>query len=76
MVVTLEDCVTREPRHIPEPTEEELALEMDWEDKPQEYLDLIKLAEKKGDREEMICEVGEGILNQMAPLYQLLLSEI
>ena len=29
--VTVEDCISREPRHLPEPTEDDQRLEQDYE---------------------------------------------
>ena len=48
MVVTSEDCVSREPQHLPELTEAELALENNYEDDPLNHLDVTKLVETQG----------------------------
>ena len=42
--VVVEDCVSRCPSHLPEPTQEELDMEKDWEADPPPHLDLEKLA--------------------------------
>ena len=42
--VIVEDCVSRCPSHLPEPTQEELDMEKDWEPDPPPHLDLEKLA--------------------------------
>ena len=49
--VIMEDCVSQCPRHLPEPTEEELALEKDWEADPPPHLNLEKLAEESAKLE-------------------------
>ena len=63
--VTVEDCVSRCPSHLPEPTQEELDMEKDWEDDPPPHLDLEKLANKAAQlqvRPERICQIQEDAI--------------
>ena len=60
--VVVEDCVSRCPSHLPEPTQEELDMEKDWEEDPPPHLDLEKLAKQSAQlstRPERICQVQE-----------------
>ena len=59
----VEDCVSRCPSHLPEPTEEELTLEKDWEADPPPHLYLEKLAKESTKlkiQPERICQVEES----------------
>ena len=60
--VIVEDCVSRCPSHLPEPTQEELDMEKDWEPDPPPHLDLEKLAAQSAKlqiRLERICHLEE-----------------
>ena len=60
--VIVEDCVSRCPSHLPEPTQEELDMEKDWELDPPPHLDLEKLAAQSAKlqvRPERICHLEE-----------------
>ena len=53
----IEDCISREPRHLPEPTKEDLLLERDYESDPEPSQDLEKLAKAEAtlaEREETL----------------------
>ena len=55
-------CVSRCPSHLPEPTQEELDMEKDWEPDPPPHLDLEKLAAQSAQlqtRPERICHMEE-----------------
>ena len=63
--VTVEDCVSRCPSHLPEPTQKELDMEKDWEEDPPPHLDLEKLASQAAQlrsRPERICQVQESAI--------------
>ena len=45
--VTVEDCISREPRHLPEPTEDDIRLEQDYESDPEPMFDLEEIARKE-----------------------------
>ena len=60
--VIMEDCVSRCPSHLPEPTQEELDMEKDWEPDPPPHLDLEKLAAQSAKlqiRPERICHMED-----------------
>ena len=60
--VTMEDCFSRCPSHLPEPTQEELDMEKDWEPDPPPNLNLEKLATQSAKlqvRPERICHLEE-----------------
>ena len=65
----VEDCVSRCPSNLPEPTQEELDIEKDWEPDPPPHLDLKILAAKSAKlqvRPERICHLeGEQICMNM-----------
>ena len=65
----MEDCVSRCPSHLPEPTQEELDMEKDWEADPPPHLDLEKLASKSAQLSvwpERICQMkGDSIRMNM-----------
>ena len=65
----MEDCVSRCPSHLPEPTQEELDMENDWEADPQPHLNLEKLASELAQlsvRPERICQMkGDSIRMNM-----------
>ena len=67
--VIVEDCVSRCPSHLPEPTQEELDMEKDWEADPPPHLDLDKLANESAQlpaRPEQICQTqGDSIQMNM-----------
>ena len=67
--VVVEDCVSRCPSHLPEPTQEELDMEKDWEADPPPHLDLEKLASVSAQlsvRPERICHMkGDSIQMNM-----------
>ena len=67
--VVVEDCVSRCPSHLPEPTQEELDMEKDWEADPPPHLDLEKLAIESAQlpvRPERICQMkGDSIRMNM-----------
>ena len=67
--VIMEDCVSRCPSHLPEPTQAELDMEKDWEPDPPPHLDLEILAAKSAKlqvRPERICHLeGEQICMNM-----------
>ena len=67
--VIVEDCVSRCPSHLPEPTQEELDMEKDWEANPPPHLDLEKLAIESAQlpaRPEQICQThGDSIQMNM-----------
>ena len=61
----VEDCVSRCPSHLPEPTQEELDMEKDWEADPPPHLNLKKLAIKAAQlqvRPEQICPIHEDAI--------------
>ncbi len=61
--VVVEDCVSRCPAHLPEPTQKELDMEKDWEEDPPPHLDLERLANQSAQlpiRPERICQVQEN----------------
>ena len=63
--VIVEDCVSRCPAHLPEPTQKELDMEKDWEEDPPPHLDLEKLANQSAQlqsRPERICQVQESVV--------------
>ena len=43
----VEDCISREPHHIPEPTREELWLKQDYESDPEPMFDYEEIAKKE-----------------------------
>ena len=45
--VIVEDCISREPRHLPEPMEEDHLLERDYESKPEPEHDLENLTKSE-----------------------------
>ena len=58
-------CVSRCPSHLPEPTQEELDIEKDWEADPPPNLDLEKLVNKAAQlqvRPERICQIHEDAI--------------
>ena len=60
--VIVEDCVSRCPSHLPEPTQAELDMEKDWEPDPPPHLNLKILAAKSAKlqvRPERICHLEE-----------------
>ena len=60
--VVVEDCISREPSHLPEPTKEDCLLEREYESDPEPSMDLEELARKeaaKEQREETIWELQE-----------------
>ena len=60
--VTVEDCFSRDPRHLPEPTKEDHLLERDYESDPEPGQDLEKLAKAEASleqREETLWQVEE-----------------
>ena len=60
--VVVEDCVSRCPSHLPEPTQKELDMEKDWEEDPPPHLDLEKLARQSAQLStlpERICQAQE-----------------
>ena len=62
--VTVEDCISREPRHLPEPTKEDYLLERDYESDPEPGQDLEKLAKAEASleqREETLWQVEEEL---------------
>ena len=62
--VIMELCV-QVPSHLPEPTQEELDMEKDWEADPPPHLDLEKLANKAAQlqvRPERICQIHEDAI--------------
>ena len=62
--VMVEDCISREPRHLPEPTEEDHLLEREYESDPEPAQDLEKLADaeaKLDQREETLWELQEEL---------------
>ena len=65
----MEDCVSRCPSHLPEPTQEELDMEKDWEADPPPHLNLEKLAIESAQlpaRPEQICQIqGDSIQMNM-----------
>ena len=67
--VVVEDCVSRCPSHLPEPTQEELDMEKDWEADPLPHLDLKKLAIESAQlpvQPERICQMqGDSIQMNM-----------
>ena len=67
--VVVEDCVSRCPSHLPEPTQEELDMEKDWEADPPPHLDLEKLAIESAQlpaHPERICQIqGDSIQMNM-----------
>ena len=50
--VTIEDYISREPRHLPEPTKEDYLLERDYESDPEPGQDLEKLAKAEASLEQ------------------------
>ena len=62
--VTVEDCISREPRHLPEPMKEDHLLEREYESDPEPAQDLEKLAQaeaKLAQREETLWELQEEL---------------
>ena len=62
--VIVEDCISREPRQLPEPTKEDYLLERDYESDPEPGQDLEKLAKAEASleqREETIWQVEEEL---------------
>ena len=62
--VTVEDCISREPRHLPEPTKEDYLLERDYESDPEPSHDLEKLARaeaKLAQRKETLWQMEEEL---------------
>ena len=62
--VTIEDCISREPRHLPEPTRKDYLLERDYESDPEPGQDLEKLAKAEASleqREETLWQVEEDL---------------
>ena len=60
--MVIEDCISREPRHLPEPTKEDLLLERDYESDPEPTLDLENLAKTEAtltQREETLWQIEE-----------------
>ena len=60
--VIVEDCISREPRHLPEPTREDHLLERDYESDPEPAQDLEKLAKAEAalaQREETLWQIEE-----------------
>ena len=60
--VVIEDCISREPRHFPEPTKEDLLLERDYKSDPEPSQDLEKLAKAEAtlaQREETLWQKEE-----------------
>ena len=45
--VVVEDCISREPRHLPEPTKEDLQLEQDYESDPEPMFDVEEIARRE-----------------------------
>ena len=45
--VTVEHCISREPSHLPEPTEEDQRLEQDYESDPEPRFDLEEIARRE-----------------------------
>ena len=63
--VVVEDCVSRCPAHLPEPTQKDLDMEKDWEEDPPPHLDLEKLANQSAQlqsRPERICQAQESVV--------------
>merc|ERR1711867_260696 len=62
--VVVEDCISWEPRHLPEPTREDCLLERDYESDPEPSHDLEKLAKAEGklaQREETLWQMEEEL---------------
>ena len=62
--VVMEDFISREPRHLPEPTREDHLLERDYESDPEPSQDLEKLARaeaKLTQREETLWQMEEEL---------------
>merc|ERR1711867_66871 len=62
--VVVEDCISRKPRHLPEPTREDCLLERDYESDPEPAHDLEKLAKaeaKLAQREETLWQMEEEL---------------
>ena len=62
--VVMDDCISREPRHLPEPTREDCLLERDYESDPEPSHDLEKLARaeaKLAQREETLWQMEEEL---------------
>ena len=60
--VVVEDCISREPRHLPEPTEEDHLLERDYELDPEPSHDLENLVKTEAElaqREETLWQIEE-----------------
>ena len=58
----VEDCISREPRHLPEPTKEDHLLERDYESDLEPAQDLEKLAKAEAalaQREETLWQIEE-----------------
>ena len=49
--VIMEDCISRELRHLPEPTEDDLWLEQDYESDPEPMFDLEEIARREATLE-------------------------
>ena len=63
--VVMEDCMSRCPAHLPEPTQKDLDMEKDWEEDPPPHLDLEKLASQSAQlqsRPERICQAQESVV--------------
>ena len=43
----MEDCISREPSHLPEPTEEDQQLEQDYESDPEPRFDLEEIVKRE-----------------------------
>ena len=48
-----DDCILREPRHLPEPTAEDLALEREYESDPESDYDFEAIAKKMAQLKEL-----------------------
>ena len=62
--VVMEDCISREPRHLPELTREDCLLERDYELDPEPARDLEKLAKAEAQlaqREETLWQMEEEL---------------
>ena len=60
--VIVEDCISREPRHLPEPTKEDRLLKRDYESDPEPAQDLETLAKAEAvlaQREETLWQIEE-----------------
>ena len=62
--VIVEDCISREPRHLPDPKREDHLLERDYESDPEPAQDLEKLAKAEAtlaQREETLWQMEEEL---------------